>query len=286
MTTSSSLLEHLDEAVAFVRARMDAANVKTPVLAVVAGSGLGALGALVTDAVRIPYGDIPHVYAPTVIGHSGELVIGTLGRLPVAVLSGRIHGYEGHSPDETVFNVRMVRRLGAERFLVTNAAGGIEPWLLPGTLCRITDHLNMTGKNPLTGPNIDALGTRFPDMSTAWCPRLGAALDRAAGKAGVVLRAGVYAMLNGPSYETPAEIRMLRVLGASLVGMSTVLEAIALVHMGANVAGLSVVTNHAAGVSPAALDHAEVAAIAKEAGPRLLVLVQAFADEIATEVGL
>lgn len=282
MTSPSPLLAQLDEAAAAVRARSSL----VPALGIVAGSGLSALGALITDAVRIPYASIPHAIAPTVIGHTGELVLGWLGRLPVAVLSGRIHGYEGHTPDETVFNVRLVARLGAERFLVTNAAGGIDPWLTPGTLCRITDHLNLTGKNPLTGPNVAELGTRFPDMSAAWCPRLSAALDAAAGKAGVVLRAGVYAMLNGPSYETPAEIRMLRVLGASLVGMSTVLECVALVHMGARVAGLSVVTNHAAGVSPATLDHAEVAAIANEAGPRLLALVQAFADEVATEVGL
>lgn len=277
--SDSDLLARIDAAAAFLRERVGA----VPALGIVAGSGLGALGGLIEGPTRIPYGDIPHFEKPTVIGHSGELVVGTLGTraLRVAVLSGRIHGYEGHTPNETVFNVRVLARLGVKRFLVTNAAGGIDPWLAPGTLCRITDHLNLTGKNPLTGPNIDALGTRFPDMSEAWCNTLGAALDRAGQKAGVTIRAGVYAMLNGPSYETPAEIRMLRVLGANLVGMSTVLEAIALGHMGARVAGLSVVTNHAAGVSTHPLDHAEVAQIAKEAGPRLLALVQAFCDEVA-----
>jgi len=277
----ADIIGRIDAAAASLRATIGA----TPALGIVAGSGLGALGSLVRDATRVSYADIPHFVRPTVIGHSGELVVGALGEqgLRVAVLSGRIHGYEGHTPAETVFNVRVLARLGVKRFLVTNAAGGIEPWLAPGTLVRITDHINMTGKNPLTGPNVDALGTRFPDMSEAYCNRLGAALDRAAGKAGVNVRAGVYAMMNGPSYETPAEIRMLRVMGAALVGMSTVLETIALGHMGARVAGLSVVTNYAAGVSTQPLDHAEVAAIAKEAGPRLLALVQAFCDEVALQ---
>lgn len=272
-------LAQIDRAVAYVQSR----SALVPSLGIVAGSGLGALAGLVEDATHIPYAEIPGGLAPTVIGHSGELVLGTLEGLPVAVLSGRVHGYEGHSTDEVVFNVRMVARLGARRFLVTNAAGGVDPWLMPGALCRIVDHLNLTGKNPLTGPNIADLGPRFPDMSTPYCPVLGKTLERAAERAGVVLHAGVYAGLTGPSYETPAEIRMLRVLGAALVGMSTVHETIALNHMGLKVAGLSCVTNHAAGVSNQALDHSEVAQIANEAGPKLLALVKAFARLLAEE---
>jgi len=277
MSPPSDILAKLDGAQAFVQGR----SPLVPVLGIVAGSGLGMLGGIVTDAVRIPYAEIPHALAPTVIGHAGELVLGRLAGLPVAVLSGRVHGYEGHDSDEVVFNVRLVARLGARQFLVTNAAGGVEPWLRPGALCRIVDHLNLTGNNPLIGPNVAALGPRFPDMSTAYSPELGIMLERAAERAGVALYAGVYAGLSGPSYETPAEIRMLRTLGAALVGMSTVHEVIALSHMGIKVAGLSCVTNHAAGVSSQPLDHADVAQTANEAGPKLLALVQAFAAILA-----
>lgn len=277
MQAAHDPLARLDAATAYVRAQSSV----VPALGIVAGSGLGALAGLVENAVHIPYGDIPYAHAPTVVGHAGALVLGHLAGLPVAILSGRVHGYEGHSPEETVFNVRVVARLGTPRFLLTNAAGGIDPWLHPGALCRITDHLNLTGKNPLTGPNIAGLGPRFPDMSHAYCPKLGATLEAAAAEAGVPLHAGIYAALNGPSYETPAEIRMLRVLGASLVGMSTAFETIALGHMGVRVAGLSVVTNHAAGVSSAALSHEEVAEVARVAGPRLLQLVLTFARRLA-----
>ncbi len=277
MTEANDTLAKLDAAADWVRQRSG----RVPVLGIVAGSGLGALAGLVEEATRIPYAQIPHALSPTVIGHAGELVLGKLSGLDVAVLSGRVHGYEGHPTEDVVFNVRLVARLGAKRFLVTNAAGGVDPWLMPGMLCRIVDHLNLTGKNPLTGPNVAALGPRFPDMSKPYAPALGAVLERAAERAGVTLHAGVYAGLTGPSYETPAEIRMLRVLGANLVGMSTVHEVIALNHMGVEVTGLSCVTNHAAGVSSAPLDHAEVAQIADEAGPKLLALVRAFAGLLA-----
>lgn len=277
MSTATDHLSALHAARDHVRSR----TALIPSLGIVAGSGLGALAGLVENATHIPYAEIPGALAPTIIGHAGELVLGHLEGLPVAVLSGRVHGYEGHTPDEVVFNVRLVALLGAKRFLVTNAAGGIDPWLLPGSLCRITDHLNLTGKNPLTGPNIAELGPRFPDMSHPYGKTLGKTLERAAELAGVQLFAGVYAGLTGPSYETPAEIRMLRVLGASLVGMSTVHEAIALNHMGVEVTGLSCVTNHAAGVSAQLLDHAEVAETANQAGPKLLKLVRSFARLLA-----
>jgi len=273
-STARDIVGELKEAVEAVQAR----TTLTPALGIVAGSGLGALAGLVEEATRIPYGEIPHMLAPTVVGHTGELVIGRLEGLPVAVLSGRIHAYEGHDLADVVFGVRLVARLGARRVLLTNAAGGIHRWLEPGTLCRVVDHINFTGQSCLTGPNIEALGPRFPDMSRAYCPELGDLIAEAAASAGVPLAAGVYACLNGPAYETPAEIRMLRVLGASLAGMSTVHECTALNHMGVTVGAISVVTNHAAGVSPELLDHADVKEVAATAGPNLLALLRRLAQ--------
>ena len=267
----------LDEATAFVREHTDI----VPALGIVAGSGLSALGDLIEGAVRLPFADVPHMHAPTVVGHTGELVIGHLSGLPTVVLSGRVHGYEGHPMEDLVFGVRLLARIGTERVLLTNAAGGIQPWLSPGTLCRLVDHINMSGRNPLIGPNPAALGPRFPDMSHAYCPVFGGQIQRAAAAAGVDLQCGIYACVTGPSYETPAEIRMLRTIGATLVGMSTVPEAIALNHMGVTVGGISCVTNHAAGVSPNKLDHSEVKEVANEAGPRLLALVSALAEQLA-----
>lgn len=280
-STHPAIATQLDEALAVVRER----SALTPALGIVAGSGLGAIGSLVKDAVAIPYGEIPHMYAPTVVGHAGKLLLGTLEGLPVAILSGRVHAYEGHAMHEVVFGVRLLARLGAPRVLLTNAAGGVQPWLAPGSLCRIVDHINLSGQNPLIGPNPSELGPRFPDMSTGYCPELGADIAQAAASAGVPLYTGVYAAMSGPSYETPAEIRMLRVLGASLVGMSTVSECIALNHMGVRVGGISVVSNYAAGVSAAPLDHSEVAEVANEAGPRLLAIIRTLAGQLA-EAGI
>lgn len=271
----------LDEAVATVRAAWGG----TPALGIVAGSGLTALGEMVEQAVVLPYGDIPNMPAPAVAGHAGVLVAGEIAGLPVVVLSGRVHRYEGHPMEDIVFGVRMLARLGTPRVLLTNAAGGIDPWLRPGSLVRIADHLNMTGDNPLFGPNIAALGPRFPDMSFAYDPELGQLLDQAAADANVTLARGVYAAVAGPSYETPAEIRMLRTLGANVVGMSTVPECIALRHMGVLVAGVSVVSNAAAGVGSGVLDHAEVKEAAADAGPSLLRLIQHFAAAIARDGG-
>ncbi|MCA9515964.1 MAG: purine-nucleoside phosphorylase, partial [Myxococcales bacterium] len=202
MSTSfdpNDVLARLSEATDFVRGRSSLA----PRLAVVAGSGLGALGDLVEDSVRIPYAEIPHMPAPKVEGHSGELVLGYLEGLPIAVLSGRVHAYEGHPLQDVVFGVRLAARLGAKRFLLTNAAGGIHRWLEPGSLCRIVDHINLTGVNALVGPNIDALGPRFPDMTFGYGAELGELVQSAAAEAGVSMFCGVYAGVSGPSYETP-----------------------------------------------------------------------------------
>ena len=276
-TSPETLLAALDEACALIRERWSG----TPELGIVAGSGLSALGDLVEDAIRIPYSDIPNMPQTAVVGHAGELVLGSLEGRSVAVLSGRVHRYEGHPLSDCVFGVRMLGRLGTPRVLITNAAGGILPEFLPGTLCRITDHINATGENPLFGPNIAELGPRFPDMTRAYSPELGARLERAAERVGVTLQRGVYAMMCGPSYETPAEIKMLRVQGATLVGMSTVPEAIALRHMGVELVGLSVVSNLAAGVGSGTLDHAEVKEAAAAVGPRLLKTIRAFTAELS-----
>ena len=275
--TPQELLAHLHEAKAAVQARWSG----TPALGLVAGSGLSALGDLVSDAERIPYGDIPHMPGTAVVGHAGELVLGQLEGLPVAVLSGRVHRYEGHPLSDCVFGVRLLGLLGTPRVLITNAAGGIKPSFRPGTLCRLTDHINTTGESPLHGPNIEALGPRFPDMTHAYCPQFGATIDAAAADAGVTLERGVYAMMCGPSYETPAEIRMLATQGATLVGMSTVPETVALRHMGVTVGGISVVSNFAAGIGDSILDHSEVKEAAAAVGPRLLATLRALAARLA-----
>lgn len=276
------IISQLDEAVSAVRAAVGDTSFG---LGVIAGSGLGALGELVENATRIPYGDIPNMPVPKVSGHAGQLVCGTLEGLPLAVLSGRSHYYEGYPMHQVVFGARLLGRLGVPGVLLTNAAGGIPPWFAPGTLMRIVDHLNLVGDNPLLGPNVAELGPRFPDMSKVYSPDWGALIDSAAAQAGVSLEHGIYAGLSGPSYETPAEIRMLRTLGAHCVGMSTVPEAIALRHMGLRVAGISVVTNHAAGVVERLLDHSEVKDVALEVGPRLLNIVRGFARALADKEG-
>jgi len=277
VTSPDKLLADIDEAVAYIGSKWQG----SPHLGIVAGSGLTALGELIDDAVRIPYQDIPNMPRTAVVGHAGELVLGELEGLSVAVLSGRVHRYEGHPLSDCVFGVRMLGRLGAKRVLLTNAAGGIRPEFVPGTLCRITDHINATGENPLFGLNLDALGPRFPDMTEAYSSKLGETLEEAAQAVDVSLERGVYAMMCGPSYETPAEINMLRVQGATLVGMSTVPEAIALRHMGVELVGLSVVSNHAAGVGSGTLDHSEVKEAAAAVGPRLLKTIRAFAASLA-----
>jgi len=231
---------------------------KFPRLAVVLGSGLG--GALNAMQVRaeIPFSEIPGVRASTVQGHSGKLVIGDFHSVPVACFQGRIHSYEGLLPAEVVFPFRVAALLGTEVFLLTNAAGGVHPDMKPMDLVLIRDHINLMGVNPLTGPNDPRLGERFPDMTHAYDPELCRLIHEAGVDAQVALREGVYVGISGPSYETPAEIRMYRSLGGDVVGMSTVPEVIALRHMKKRVAAISCVTNLAAGVGSEALAHSEV----------------------------
>lgn len=242
-------------------AGLDRFRAEPPVLGVVLGSGLGAFADILSDAEVVPMASIPHVAVPAVQGHSKNLCFGRIGTARVACFSGRVHAYEGHALDKVVFPVRILAALGVKAVLLTNAAGGIRDDLRAGDLMLISDHINFTGRNPLVGPN-QAPFPRFPDMSEVYDGSLRTLARDAASGSNLDLKEGVYAGVLGPSYETPAEIRMLRTLGADAVGMSTVLEAIALRHLGVRVAGVSAITNKAAGLSAQKLDHAEVEATA------------------------
>lgn len=237
--------------------RAGAPNAAQPRVAIILGSGLGGLAAEVENATRIPYRDVPGFPGVAVHGHAGELLLGTLGGTPVATFSGRFHAYEGHPLQLTAFPVRVARALGASTLVVSNAAGGINSGFLPGDLMAIEDHLNLMLMSPLIGPAA-ADETRFPDMTNAYDAGLRDTLHSVANSLGIGLRDGVYAALYGPSYETPAEVRMLRTLGADAVGMSTVPEVIMARSLGMRVAGVSCITNLAAGVQETPLDHAEV----------------------------
>jgi purine-nucleoside phosphorylase len=234
---------------------------------VVLGSGLGAFAEQLAEPLRVPYGDIPGMPASTVSGHPGNLYLGHLERTPVACLQGRVHLYEGHPVAKVVFGVRLLAALGCRTVLLTNAAGGIGTALRPGGLMLITDHINLTGKNPLLGPQ-RAGEARFPDMTCAYSPELQQSARAAALASAVELAEGVYAGVLGPTYETPAEVRMLSALGAQAVGMSTVSEVIALRGAGVRVGAVSCITNLAAGLSGALLDHADVEAVARAARER------------------
>jgi purine-nucleoside phosphorylase len=255
-----SLRERLDETVAALHARGIRAR---PRVGVVLGSGLGGFGDTLGDGIQIPYAELPHFVPSTIKGHVGNLCFGTSSGVDVVCMQGRVHLYEGHSVDTVVHGVRTMAHLGVESVLLTNAAGGLEPSWAPGDLMMLTDHLNLTGKTPLLGPNDASLGARFVDMSVAYDIELRRIMEGVAVETSIPLRTGVYAGLLGPSYETPAEVRMLRTLGAQAVGMSTVLETLALRHMGVRIAALSCITNLAAGISETLLDHKEVEATAR-----------------------
>jgi purine-nucleoside phosphorylase len=259
-----------------VRGRTDV----RPVVGIVLGSGLGGLADDVEDPVAIPFAELPGWPAATAPGHVGRLLLGRLAGVPVVMLQGRFHVYEGNDPGLVVQPVLLFRRLGARVVVLTNAAGGVNPAYGPGTLMLIADHLNLTGRTPLLGPNADAVGERFVDLVGAWNPSLRAGLRAAAEAEGVAVEEGVYAGLLGPQYETPAEVRMLRGLGADAVGMSTVLECIAARWAGLEVCGVSLVTNAGAGYTGEPLTHEEVLASGAEAGPRLARVISRFVAEL------
>jgi purine-nucleoside phosphorylase len=262
---------HAEEAAGAVRAVI----ADFPRAAIVLGSGLGSFADGLTDAEAITYARIPHMPTPTVAGHLGRIVVGRAGEARVAVLQGRFHFYEGYDLATVTFPVRVLKRLGVETLILTAATGGIRESLVPGSLVCISDHLNLIGLNPLRGPNDDRLGPRFPDMSAVYSPRLRALAHEEADRLGLTLHSGVYAAMPGPSYETPAEVRMLRTLGADVVGMSTVPEAIVARHEGMDVLAFAVVSNFAAGITDRPISHDEVLAAGRAAGPKLSALLEA-----------
>ncbi len=268
--------DEVEKAADFISRRLGGTRWRdeTPRISLVLGSGLGALADELESPVVVPYRDIPGFPASTAPGHAGRLVAGGLDGRPVFVMQGRFHCYEGYSASLVAFPVRVFKRLGVERLFLTNAAGGANPAFATGDLMLITDHINLTGQNPCIGANNSHIGPRFFDMTHAWDPELCAAARRAAAELGMGLREGVYAWFTGPSFETPAEIRMARTLGADAVGMSTVPEAIAAAHCGLRTLGVSCITNLAAGMSGRPITSEEVLEISEREKPRFTAFVK------------
>lgn len=251
-----------------------------PTIAVVLGSGLGEFASSLGGPLSLDYAGIPHWPAAGVVGHEGRLVIGEAGGRRVAALAGRAHYYEGHSLATVTFATRVLGLLGVKHLILTNAAGGVNMAFEPGTLMAIDDHLNLLGSNPLIGPNDERFGARFPDMTDVYSKRLRATADASAEALGFAMAHGIYAACHGPSYETPAEVRYLRLIGADAVGMSTVPEAIVARHMGMEVLGLSCITNLAAGVLPRPLNHEEVLETARQVRGRFIALLNTIVSKI------
>jgi xanthosine phosphorylase len=270
MTQDTSAL--IASGVAAVQARV----ADFPKTVIVLGSGLGRFAAALSNATTIPYGDIPGFSRSTVVGHSGNLVAGEMNGKRIAVMQGRIHAYEGHGGAAIATPIRILRKLGVENLILTNAAGGLKRQMAPGSLVLIEDHINYSGFNPLIGPNDEDIGPRFPDMSNAYDPALRSKIEKAARKTRVPLKKGVYLFAMGPNFETAAEVRMFGKLGADVVGMSTVPECLVARHCGLNVAGISIVTNHATGIATQPLTHAETLSMAERAAGQLEQLLRAF----------
>ncbi|CAH0345617.1 purine-nucleoside phosphorylase [Bacillus sp. CECT 9360] len=248
------MFEKLEKAASFIEGKLDG----KPEIGLILGSGLGVLADEIENPVKIPYEEIPEFPVSTVAGHAGQLVLGDLSGKKVVAMQGRFHFYEGYSMDKVTFPVRVMKLLGVEKLIVTNAAGGVNEEFRAGDLMLITDHINNTGTNPLIGSNDERFGPRFPDMSEAYSKNLQAVAKEVAGKLGIDLKEGVYVGNSGPTYETPAEVRLARMLGGDAVGMSTVPEVIVARHCGLNVLGISCITNMAAGILGQPLSHEEV----------------------------
>jgi purine-nucleoside phosphorylase len=268
--------ESVNETAAWLRER----GAGTPDVAIVLGSGLGDFADALQEGRTTPYGDIPHWPATSVVGHAGRLALGSLAGRRVATLSGRVHFYEGHAMSTVTFATRVLGTLGVRTLILTNAAGGINVAFEPGTLMLIEDHINLLGTNPLIGPNDERFGPRFPDMSEVYSTRLRTLAAEAAASQGLSLARGIYVAVHGPSYETPAEIRYLRTIGADAVGMSTVPEALVARHMGIEVLGISCITNAAAGVLPKPLVHDEVMEVAKRVRTRFSKLLEGVVERL------
>jgi purine-nucleoside phosphorylase len=281
MTAASDMLARLDAAADAIRKRRDV----PPGVGLVLGSGLGAFAEDLKDRVAIPFEKIPNFPVSTgVVGHAGQVVLGDVGKTPVIVFSGRVHYYEGRPFTDVIFPARVLARLGVPAVILTNAAGGVRKTFKPGDLMLISDHINGFGSNPLIGPNEDALGPRFPDMSAVYDAELRKLARASARRLRIPLREGVYLGNSGPSYETPAEIRAYRTIGADAVGMSTIPEAIALRHAGVRVMGISTITNMAAGILPKPLVHEEVLKTGKRVGKRFSALLTDLVPRIAKAV--
>lgn len=270
------MYDRVEAAAAAVRARCGA----LPDTAIVLGSGLGDFADTLLDAIAMPYGELPHWPASRVIGHTGCLVVGHVAAKRIAALAGRVHFYEGHDLATVVFATRVMGRLGVREIILTNAAGGINTGFAQGALMVIDDHINLLGGNPLVGENDDRFGPRFPDMTEVYSARLRRIADEAAAAKGIPVRHGIYAALQGPSYETPAEIRYLRSIGADAVGMSTVPEAIAARHMGLEVLGVSCISNMAAGVLPQPLRHDEVLETTRRVRGSFIALLEGIIERL------
>jgi purine-nucleoside phosphorylase len=283
-TARSVLTSDLNRRAEEAAATLQKAAALAPKAAIVLGSGLNELADRLTDPVIVPYDQIPGFPATTVAGHEGKVLFGRLSGVPVMMYQGRFHYYEGHDLETVTFPVRVLQKLGVRTLILTAATGGIRQDLRAGHLVVLSDHLNLVGGNPLRGPNDDVLGTRFPDMSEVYSKRLRMIAKEEAKKFGVDLISGVYACLSGPSYETPAEIRMLRTLGADVVGMSTVPEAIVARHAGIEVLALALVSNAAAGVVVGtAISHEEVLEAGRKAAPTLARLIDRVITRLAAE---
>ena len=271
-----STYERIEETAEAIRRRCGT----LPETAIVLGSGLGAFAETLLDAFASPYGELPHWPASKVIGHEGRLVVGNAAGKRIAALAGRVHFYEGHDLQTVVFATRVMGRLGVKRIVLTNAAGGINTGFSQGALMIIDDHINLLGSNPLLGPNDERFGPRFPDMSEIYSARLRNLADAVACDKGIPVTHGVYVATTGPSYETPAEIRFFRTIGADAVGMSTVPEAIAARHMGLEVLGISCITNMAAGVLPGVLAHDEVMETARRVRGSFVALLEGIVERL------
>ncbi|QNI33287.1 purine-nucleoside phosphorylase [Alloacidobacterium dinghuense] len=281
MSNNISLFEQATAAVAHIQAQTPL----IPTVGIVLGSGLGAFADKISDSIAIPFAEIPHFPKSTVPGHSGRLVIGTLDGVPVAVMQGRVHAYEGYSPHEVTFPVRVLGLLGIKTLIVTNAAGGIRPGLKQGELVLISDHINFTDRNPVIGENDERFGPRFFDMTEAYSNRLRKLAAKTAEQSRFSLAEGVYLCVLGPSFETPAEIRAFHALGADLVGMSTVQEVIAARQMGIEVLGISCVTNLAAGIQTEPLSHEEVMETGRRVSAKFTQLLTALIPAIQGKTG-
>jgi len=268
--------ESLEESAAYIRSRSSF----KPRIGVILGSGLGAFVDQVKIEATLPYDEIPGFIAPTVKGHGGRLILGTCGNTPVAVLQGRVHYYEGHSMTAVVHPTRTIAMLGIECLLLTNSAGGLDPQMRSGDFMIIDDHINLMGDNPLKGPNLAALGPRFPDMTEAYDRKLNDKMEEVLTKHGIRHSRGIYCAVSGPTYETPAEVRYLQLIGGRAVGMSTVPESIAANHLGLRVCALSCITNPAAGISKTKLSHDEVTETAKMVENKFSAFMKDFVSSI------